>query len=128
MNEINVKVSVELTLSQDVKDFFTSLLGGCRCNCNTEVKQIQTKEVAEEQTEVVKEEVKEVQTEEPKKVIDKNYKLPVSIDDLREVLSQKVANHRDEIKAKLNELGAPSVTKLDPFKFTDLMDFLIELD
>ena len=51
----------------------------------------------------------------------------VSIEDLRALMSEKVANHRQEIKAKLSELGAPSVTKLDQSCYAELYDFLNEL-
>lgn len=50
-----------------------------------------------------------------------------SIEDLREMLAQKVNAHRDAIKSKLNKLGAPSVTKLDPSKYDEMYDFLANL-
>ena len=52
----------------------------------------------------------------------------ISIDDVREALSKKVATHRSEIKGKLTELGAPSVTKLDKSKYSDMLNFLNSLD
>lgn len=52
----------------------------------------------------------------------------VSIEDVREALSKKVATHRNEIKEKLTELGAPSVTKLDKSKYSDMLNFLNSLD
>lgn len=52
----------------------------------------------------------------------------VSIEDVREALSKKVAAHRNEIKEKLTELGAPSVTKLDKSKYSDMLNFLNSLD
>lgn len=47
-----------------------------------------------------------------------------SIEDVRKMLAQKVNEHRDVIKQKLNELGAPSVTKLDPAKYDEMYNFL----
>ena len=47
-----------------------------------------------------------------------------SIEDVRRVLAQKVNEHRDVIKQKLNEFGAPSVTKLDPSKYDEMYNFL----
>lgn len=47
-----------------------------------------------------------------------------SIEDVRNMLAQKVNEHRDVIKQKLNELGAPSVTKLDPAKYDEMFNFL----
>lgn len=52
----------------------------------------------------------------------------VTIEDVRKALSEKVNAHRNEIKDKLTELGAPSVTKLDQSKYQDMYDFLISLD
>lgn len=50
-----------------------------------------------------------------------------SIEDVRGMLAKKVNDHRDAIKQKLNSLGAPSVTKLDPAKYDEMYDFLAAL-
>lgn len=50
-----------------------------------------------------------------------------SIEDVRKMLAQKVNEHRDVVKQKLNEFGAPSVTKLDPSKYDEMYDFLESL-
>lgn len=50
-----------------------------------------------------------------------------SIEDVRGMLAKKVNEHRDIIKQKLNELGAPSVTKLDPAKYDEMYNFLESL-
>ena len=50
-----------------------------------------------------------------------------SIEDVRAMLAKKVNEHRDVIKQKLNELGAPSVTKLDPAKYDEMFNFLESL-
>lgn len=52
----------------------------------------------------------------------------VTIEQVRQALALKVNNHREDIKAKLNELGAPSVTKLDPAKYGEMLSFLNDLD
>ena len=52
----------------------------------------------------------------------------ISIEDVRKALSLKVNSHRSEIKDKLTELGAPSVTKLDPSLYQEMLDFLNALD
>lgn len=52
----------------------------------------------------------------------------ISIEDVREALSKKVATNRSEIKEKLTELGAPSVTKLDKSKYSEMLNFLNSLD
>ena len=51
----------------------------------------------------------------------------VTIEDVRKILAQKVNEHRDVIKQKLNEFGAPSVTKLDPAKYDEMYNFLNSL-
>lgn len=50
-----------------------------------------------------------------------------SVEDVRGMLVKKVNEHRDIIKQKLNELGAPSVTKLDPAKYDEMYNFLESL-
>ena len=50
-----------------------------------------------------------------------------SIEDVRGMLAKKVNEHRDIIKQKLNELGAPSVTRLDPAKYDEMYNFLESL-
>lgn len=59
---------------------------------------------------------------------DRGVSVEISIDDVRKVLSTKVKDNRTEIKAKLTELGAPNVTKLDPEKYQEFVDFLNDLD
>ena len=51
----------------------------------------------------------------------------INIEDVRSLLAIKVNEHRSEIKTKLNELGAPSVTKLDPKHYEDMFNFLKSL-
>ena len=48
----------------------------------------------------------------------------LSIDDVRTVVASKAAAHRNEVKAKLTELGAKNVTTLDPSKYQELVDYL----
>lgn len=50
-----------------------------------------------------------------------------SIEDVRGMLVKKVNEHRDVIKQKLIELGAPSVTRLDPAKYDEMYNFLESL-
>lgn len=50
-----------------------------------------------------------------------------SVEAIRALLAKKVNEHRDAIKQKLNELGAPSVTKLDPAKYDEMYNFLESL-
>ena len=50
------------------------------------------------------------------------------VEEVREKLKEKVYEHREEIKAKLTELGAPNVSSLDPSKYTEFVDFLEGLE
>lgn len=51
----------------------------------------------------------------------------ITIEQVRKALADKVSSHREAIKEKLNSLGAPSVTKLDPSKYAEMYAFLIAL-
>lgn len=73
---------------------------------------------AEEIEEVPAEEAEVAPAEEPKA------EEGIKLDDLRASLSLKVKSHRDEIKAKLTELGASNLTTLDAGKYADMNDFL----
>ena len=110
MEPIKVHVSIELNLSEDVKQFVTSLISG-----NVPAAPA-TKPTATKPAAPVAPAEKPAETQE------------VSIEDVRKALASKVANHRAEIKDKLDELGAPSVTKLDPAKYKEMLDFLNTLD
>lgn len=48
----------------------------------------------------------------------------ITIEDVRRLVSAKVSEHRDAIKQKLTELGAPSVTTLNPEKYQEMFNFL----
>lgn len=50
-----------------------------------------------------------------------------TIEEVRKALVEKVNEHRDAIKQKLTELGAPSVTKLDPRHYDEMFNFLKSL-
>lgn len=73
-------------------------------------------------------EIKEVVEEKP--IIEEKVEVPTSdeseikISDLRTLLSKKVDEHRDDIKAKLTELGAKNVTRLDESKYEEFFNFL----
>ena len=78
---------------------------------------------AEEETKPAEEETKPgAPAESPAEK--KEYK----IEEVREKLKEKVNDHREAIKAKLTELGAPNVSSLDPDNYADFMDFLNGLE
>lgn len=51
----------------------------------------------------------------------------IGIENVRAALTAKVNDHRETIRAKLTELGAKSVTTLDPSKYQEMYDFLNSL-
>lgn len=108
MEPIKIEVSVELNLSEDVKNFVASLVSNSSKPAAPAAKPAPA----------------------PAKPAEKpaEDKAEVSIEDVRKALASKVANHRAEIKDKLDEFGAPSVTKLDPAKYQDMLDYLNSLD
>lgn len=52
----------------------------------------------------------------------------VSLDEIKQVFFTKLAGHRDEIRAKINELGAPSLSLIAPEKRSEMLEFLKGLD
>jgi len=65
--------------------------------------------------------------EEPKEV-ETNSEEARTIDQVREILSKKVGEHRAAIKSKLKELGTPNVTQLDPEKYGEFYTYLEGLE
>ena len=108
MEPIKIEVSVELNLSEDVKNFVASLVSNSSKPAAPAAKPAPA----------------------PAKPAEKpaEEKAEISIEDVRKALASKVANHRAEIKDKLDEFGAPSVTKLDPAKYPEMLDYLNSLD
>ena len=51
----------------------------------------------------------------------------IDINVLRKMVSERAANHRDALKAKLAELGAANVSTLDEAKFEEFHNFLTTL-
>ena len=111
MEPIQINVSVELNLSQDVKNFLASVVSN---------------HVAAPAAPAPK------APEAPKPAAPAAPAAPapapeapgVTIEQVRQALAAKVNGHREEIKEKLNSLGAPSVTKLDPAKYGEMFTFL----
>lgn len=117
MEPIKIEVSVKLNLSDDAKNFIASLLS------NSSKPAVPTAKPA---TSAAKPTTAPASAKPAEKPVEK--KAEVSIEDVRKALASKVAGHRAEIKEKLDELGAPSVTKLDPAKYQEMLDFLNALD
>lgn len=134
--KMSVSVDVNVDLSQATKDFlvalFSSRITPCHCDTTEEHVEKELNQVAQAEAEAiasVEKEVTEVETKpaaEPAKPKEEATK-KITIEDVRAALASKVNDHRDAIKVKLNELGAPSVTKLDPSKYEVMHNFLNSL-
>ena len=124
MEPIKIEVSVELNLSEDVKNFVASLVSNSPKPAAPAAKPTTASAKPAPAAPAAK------PTTAPAKLAEKpaEEKAEISIEDVRKALASKVANHRAEIKDKLDEFGAPSVTKLDPAKYTEMLDYLNSLD
>lgn len=120
MEPIKIEVSVELNLSEDVKNFVASLVS------NSPKPAAPAAKPAPAPAKPTAPATKPAPA--PAKPAEKPAEAEVSIEDVRKALASKVANHRAEIKDKLDEFGAPSVTKLDPAKYQEMLDYLNSLD
>lgn len=110
MEPIQIHVSVELNLSQDVKNFLASVVSN---------------HVATPAAPAPAAPAAPAPAAKPAPAAPAAPAAPqVTIEQVRRALAAKVNGHRVEIKEKLNSLGAPSVTKLDPAKYTEMLTFL----
>ena len=110
MEPIQINVSVELNLSQDVKNFLASVVSN---------------HVATPAAPAPAAPAAPAPAAKPAPAAPAASAAPqVTIEQVRRALAAKVNGHRVEIKEKLNSLGAPSVTKLDPAKYTEMFTFL----
>ena len=117
LEPIKVSVDVNVHLSEKTEQFILGLFSGKSVN-NTKPAAPAAKPESKPAAPVAKSESKPASTASDN----------ISIEDVREALSKKVATHRSEIKEKLTELGAPSVTKLDNSKYSEMLNFLNSLD
>ena len=130
--DVNVNISFDKNtsglFSNAVNAALAGILSGPRCHCNAPTIEPAEK-VAEKPAEKVAEKPAEKVAEKPaEKVAEKPaVTTGVSIEDVRKALASKVNEHRQEIKEKLEELGAPSVTKLDPSKYEEMYNYLTSL-
>lgn len=104
MATIQINVNVELNMSQGTKDFISSLFKS----------NLQGASLAPAK-----------QVSAPVKPA--SVSTSITIEQVRQALAAKINGHREEIKSKLNSFGAPSVTKLDPAKYSEMFTFLNSL-
>lgn len=103
-NKIQLELSLNLT--EETKEFFRSLFAGAHQPAQR----------------VAHEEISTPAQTKPVKAT-----ATITIDSLRAAVAPKIETHRDEIKAKLQEMGAPSISKLDPAKYEEFHDFIDSL-
>lgn len=120
LEPIKVSVDVNVHLSEKTEQFILGLFSGKSVN-NT--KPVATAAKPESKPESKPAAPAAKSESKPANTASDN----ISIENVREALSKKVATHRSEIKEKLTELGAPSVTKLDKSKYSDILNFLNSL-
>ena len=123
MEAIKISIDVNVNFSESAMAFIKSLVIPVSCGCNT---------FNEESAKPVEEEAKPAKPAKPaeekaKPAKEETVAVERSIEDVRKVLAEKVNEHRETIKQKLNTLGAPSVTKLDPAKYDEMYNFLMSL-
>ena len=115
MEPIQIHVSVELNLSQDVKNFLASVVSN----------HVAAPQPAPAPAPAPAPQPAPAPAPQPAPQPAPAPAAPqVTIEQVRQALAAKVNGHREEIKEKLNSLGAPSVTKLDPAKYAEMFTFL----
>ena len=139
METIQIHVSVELNLSQDVKNFIAStvanfLTGTPGAPTAVSTSPAPTAKISAAPKSVAPASNAPTTSAAPKSVAPApttpttpTTSAAPTIEQVRQALAAKVNGHREEIKAKLNSFGAPSVTKLDPAKYSEMLEFLLNL-
>ena len=133
-----IRINIEVNLSESTQQFIKSIMN---CACKGKAAEPTNEPVApinvtKEPKPMAKPTAKPVAPVEPEPVAEPAPGVPAaqdassvtySIEEVRNALAKKINEHRAEIKQKLNELGSPSVTKLDPSKYTEMYNFLESL-
>ena len=137
METIKIAIDVNVNLSEATQTFVKNLFGG-HCVCNSvPAAPAPSKPAVEPESVKPQTIVQEAPTVQPaapapsKPAVEPAPGQPaapvaasVNIEDVRKALAEKINDYRSVIKQKLNELGAPSVTKLDPTKYNEMYEFL----
>lgn len=137
METIKIAIDVNVNLSEATQTFVKNLFGG-HCICNSvPAAPAPSKPAVEPESVKPQTIVQEAPTVQPaapvpsKPAVEPAPGQPaapvaasVNIEDVRKALAEKINDYRSVIKQKLNELGAPSVTKLDPAKYNEMYEFL----
>lgn len=141
MEAIKISVEVSVNLSENTQNFIKSLFGGAVVTATTQTQKHSSVASAKSVSKPVSAQSLKPQASAVAPAPTKPAATPApgvpaaqaassaskSIEDVRKMLAQKVNEHRDVIKQKLNEFNAPSVTKLDPSKYDEMYNFLESL-
>lgn len=133
METIKISVEVSVNLSENTQKFLTSLFGNAIAPSAPAAPASKPAPTTPAPAKPTPQPAAPAQTQSAAKPAPSAPAAPVassaskSIEDVRGMLVKKVNEHRDVIKQKLNELGAPSVTKLDPAKYDEMYNFLESL-
>ena len=141
MEAIKISVEVSVNLSENTQNFIKSLFGGAMVTATTQTQKPAPAAPAKPASQPAPAQAPKPQAPAAAPAPTKPAATPApgapaaqaassaskSIEDVRKMLAQKVNEHRDVIKQKLNEFSAPSVTKLDPSKYDEMYNFLESL-
>lgn len=141
METIKISVEVSVNLSENTQNFIKSLFSGAMAATATQAQKTAPAAPAKPASQPAPTQAAKPQAPAAAPASTKPAATPApgapaaqaassaskSIEDVRNILAQKVNEHRDAIKQKLNEFGAPSVTKLDPSKYDEMYNFLESL-
>ena len=138
MEAIKISVEVSVNLSENTQNFIKSLFGGAMVTATTQTQKPAPAAPAKPASQPAPAQTPKPQAPAAAPAPTKPAATPApaaqaassaskSIEDVRKMLAQKVNEHRDVIKQKLNEFDAPSVTKLDPSKYDEMYNFLESL-
>lgn len=129
METIKLAVEIKVDFSDSTKAFITALLTSIHTDGGETVKKVQNeKETTENKSipDVKENEVKLPKADKPAEVQEMP-KTVITIEEIRNAVMGKVNDFRDEIKAKLSELNAPSVSKISPDKYEEFYNFINSL-
>jgi hypothetical protein len=124
METIKISVEVSVNLSENTQNFIKSLFGNAIAPLAPATPAKPAKPAPAKPT---PQPAAPAQTQSAAKPAPSAPAASKNIEEVRGMLAEKVNEHRDKIKQKLNELGAPSVTKLDPAKYDEMYNFLESL-
>lgn len=129
MEPIKISVDVKIDFSESVKNFVSELFSGVKASTSATpaapAKPVSTPTAPAKPASVPQAPV--ASSAKPVSAPQAPAAPAISIETVRQALAAKVNSHREEIKAKLNELGSPSVTKLNPEKYGEMLAFLNSL-